>query len=131
MKKDIQIPEVSGVEIAVVFEHNDIYNTDDWNVYIINQKDVALDMVVVVCKGFNETKETATMRKKIDVLDANSFAKIEWLQPDLFALDNQFQVTFFADNTLFDKTFTFPKNTIKEEGLRMISSIQKRGLLAK
>ena len=131
MKKDIQIPEVSGVEIAVVFEHNDIYNTDDWNVYIINQKDVDLDMVVVVCKGFNETKETATMRKKIDVLAANSFAKIEWLQPDLFALDNQFQVTFFADNTLFDKTFTFQKNTIKEGSLRMISSIQKRGLLAK
>ena len=42
MKKDIQIPEVSGVEIAVVFEHNDIYNTDDWNVYIINKKDVEI-----------------------------------------------------------------------------------------
>jgi hypothetical protein len=38
MKKDIQIPEVTGVEIAVVYEYNDVYKTDDWNVYIVNKK---------------------------------------------------------------------------------------------
>tara|TARA_R110001632_G_scaffold34766_5_gene88191 strand:+ start:10971 stop:11366 length:396 start_codon:yes stop_codon:yes gene_type:complete len=131
LKKDIQIPEVSGVQVAVVFEYNDIYNTDDWNVYLINEKEIALEMVVVVSKGFNDTKETAVMRKKIDVLAANSFAKIEWIQPDLFQLKNQFQVTFFADNILFDKTFIFPENTIKEGALRMISSIKKKGVLAR
>jgi hypothetical protein len=130
MKKDIQIPEVCGVHVAVVFEHNDIYNTDDWNVYLINEKEVALEVLVVVSKGFNDQKETSIMRKKIDVLAPNSFAKIEWMQPDLFKLTNQFQVTFFAGNTLYDKTFTFEKDTIKEGALRMISSIEKRGVLA-
>ena len=42
MKKDIQIPEVTNVEIAVVYEYNAIYKTDDWNVYIINNKNVDL-----------------------------------------------------------------------------------------
>ena len=36
MKKDLQIPLVSGVEIAMVYEYNELYKTDDWNVYIIN-----------------------------------------------------------------------------------------------
>lgn len=131
MKKDIYIPEVSGVYLAVVFEHNDIYNTDDWNVYIINEKEVDLEMVVIVSKGFDEKDQTSIMRKKLDVLASNSFAKVEWIQPELFKLNNQFQVTFFAENTLFEKTYTFKKNTIKEGALRMISSINKKGLLAK
>lgn len=131
MKKDIHIPEVSGVHLAVVFEHNDIYNTDDWNVYIINEKEVNLEMVVIVSKGFDEKDQTSIMRKKLTVLNSNSFANVEWIQPELFKLNNQFQVTFFAENTLFEKTYTFKKNTIKEGALRMISSINKKGILAK
>ena len=131
MKKDIQIPKVSGVQVAVVYEYNDIYKTDDWNVYIINEKDIDLEMVVIVSKGFNETKQSSVIRKKLDVLPANSFAKIEFIQPELFKLTNHFQVSFFAENTLFDKTFVFEKNTIKEGRLRQISTLNKRGILAK
>lgn len=130
MKKDIQIPEVTNVEIAAVYEYNDIYKTDDWNIYIINNKNVDLEMVVVVTQGFSETKTTSLMRKKIDVLPANSFAKIEFIQPELFKLNNRFQVTFFEGNTLFEKTFLFKENTIKEGALRMIDEIKKRGVLA-
>ncbi len=131
MKKDIQIPEVTGVEIAVVYEYNAIYKTDDWNIYIINNKEIDLEMVVVVSQGFSETKTTSLLRKKLDILPANSFAKVELIQPELFALNNRFQVSFFAENKLFDKTFLFKQNTIKEGSLRMIPALKKRGVLAK
>lgn len=131
VKKDIKIPEVTGVEIAVIFEYNDIYNTDDWNVYIINKKDVDLEMVVIVSQGFSETKKTSLLRKKLDKLPANSFAKVELIQPELFKLTNQFRVTFFEGNNLYDKTFTFKENSIKEGALRMIPELNKRGILAK
>ena len=131
MKKDIQIPKVTDVEIAVVYEYNDIYKTDDWNVYIINKKDIDLEMVVIVTQGFNDSKTTSLMRKKLDLLPANSFAKVEFIQPELFALNNHFQISFFEGNTLFDKTFLFEKNTIKEGTLRMIPLLKKRGILAK
>lgn len=130
MKKDIQIPEVTNVEIAVVYEYNDLYKTDDWNVYIINNKKIDLEMVVIVTQGFSDTKRTSLFRKKIDVLPANSFAKIELIQPELFKLNNRFQVTFFEGNTLLEKTFIFKENTIKEGSLRMIDEIKKRGILA-
>ena len=130
MKKDIQIPEVIGVEMAVVYEYNDIYKTDDWNVYLINNKNVAIEMIVIVSQGFSETKTTSLLRKKLAVLPANSFAKIEFNQPELFKLNNRFQVTFFEGNTLYEKTFIFKENTIKEDALRPISEIKKRGVLA-
>jgi hypothetical protein len=131
VKKDIQIPEVTDVEMAVVYEYNDLYKTDDWNVYIINNKKVALEMMVIVSQGFSETKTTSLIRKKLDVLPANSFAKIEFIQPELFVLNNRYQVTFFEGNTLYEKTFLFKENTIKEDALRMIDEIKKHGILAK
>lgn len=130
MKKDIQIPEVTGVEMAVVYEYNDIYKTDDWNVYVINNKAVDLEMMVIVSQGFSDTKTTSLLRKKIEKLPANSFAKIELIQPELFKLNNRFQVTFFEGNSLFEKTFIFKESTIKEGALRMIPELKKRGILA-
>lgn len=107
MKKDIIIPSVSGVEMAIVYEHNPIYKTEDWNVYIINNNDINLEMVVIVSKGFGDEKISSVMRKKIDVLNANSFAKVEWIQPELFKLTNQFQVSFFVNNRLHEKNIYF------------------------
>ena len=130
MKKDIQIPEVKNVHVAVVFEYNDIYKTDDWNVYVINNKNTDLEMMVIVSQGFSETKTTSVLRKKITLLPANSFAKIELIQPDLFKLNNRFQVSFFEENTLYEKTFIFKENSIKKGVLRMIPEIKKRGVLA-
>ena len=131
MKKDLQIPLVSGVEIAMVYEYNELYKTDDWNVYIINNNNVDMEMIVIVSQGFSKTKKSTLLRKKLDNLPANSFAKIEFVQPELFVLNNRFQVSFFEKNQLKDKTFLFKQNTIKEGNLRMIPEIKKRGILAK
>jgi len=130
LKKDIQIPEVTGVEMAMVYEYNDIYKTDDWNVYFINNKSVPLEMLVIVSQGFSETKTTSLLRKQLAILPANSFAKIEYIQPELFKLNNRFQVTFFEGNTLYEKTFLFEENTVKESALQVINEIKKRGVLA-
>ena len=98
--------------------------------YIINNKNIDLELVVIVSQGFSETKTTSLFRKKLDTLPANSFAKIELIQPELFKLNNRFQVSFFEGNTLFEKTFLFEENSIKEGALRMIPELGKRGILA-
>ena len=87
-------------------------------------------MLVIVSQGFSEKKTTSLLRKKLAVLPANSFAKIEYIQPELFKLNNRFQVTFFEGNTLFEKTFLFKENTVKEDALETISEIKKQGILA-
>jgi hypothetical protein len=130
VKKDIQIPAVTGVEMAMVYEYNAIYKTDDWNVYLINNKNVPIEMLVIVSQGFSETKTTSLLRKQLAILPANSFAKIEYIQPELFKLNNRFQVTFFEGNTLYEKTFLFKENTVKESALQVIDEIKKHGVLA-
>ena len=65
--------------MAVVHEFNDTYKVYDWNVYIINDKPVDLEMVILVSKGYSEDKKTATFRKKIEVLPAKSNP---YLNPD-------------------------------------------------
>ncbi len=131
MKKDIDIPEVTDVFMAVVKEYNDIYKTEDWNVYIINNKIIDLEMALIVSYGYNENDTTSKMRHKIDKLPANSFAKVELIQPELFKLNNEFKVSFFENNRMFDKTFLFKKNTLNEDALRMISLLDKKGILLK
>jgi hypothetical protein len=129
LKKDIHIPEVKDVYIAVVHEYNETYKVYDWNAYIINDKSVALDMVIIVTKGYSEAKKTATFRKKIDVLPAKSFAKIEMLLDDVLSINNRFNVSFFEDNTLFEKSFEFRENTINEKALQNIPLINIKGVL--
>ncbi|WP_100613886.1 hypothetical protein [Confluentibacter citreus] len=131
MKNDIQIPKVEGVYIAVVYEYNDIYKTNDWNAYIINDKEVDLDMVLIVTTGYNEEKITSTFRKKLDVLPKKSYAKIELMQEDLFALNNTFKVSYFEGNKTFDKTYVFRKNTINLKALQPIPLMEVRGVLVK
>ncbi|MBA6156170.1 hypothetical protein H3Z83_06510 [Tenacibaculum sp. S7007] len=131
MKKDIQIPNVTNVEVAVVLDKNSQDSSDEWGVYIINRKEIDIEMVVIVSQGFSETKKTSLFRRKIDVLPANSFSKFEIMQPELFALDNQFQVTFFENNQLHDKTFIFQAETIQKGFLRDIDILGKKGVLIK
>ena len=129
MKKDNLIPKVKGISLAVVHEYNNNYNSYDWNAYIINERSIDLEMVIIVTKGYSETKKTATFRKKIDVLPAKSFAKIEMLLEDVLSINNRFNVSFFEGNTLYEKSFEFKKNTINEKALQQIPLINLKGIL--
>ena len=129
MKKDILIPEVKNVHVAVVREYNNDYRVFDWNAYIINDKPVALEMVIIVTKGYSEDKKTATFRKKIESLPAKSYAKIEMLLEDVLAINNLFNVSFFDGNQLFEKSFEFRKNTINEKALQEIPLMNLKGVL--
>ncbi|MEM9679378.1 MAG: hypothetical protein AAF901_03560 [Bacteroidota bacterium] len=131
MKKDIQIPEVKEVYVAVVLEHNETYNTDDWNAYIINDKDVDLEMLLIVSKGYDQDRETSVMRHKLEKLPAKSYAKIELLQEDVLKLNNSFKVTFFENNQLHDKTYIFSKNSINTKAFQDIPVMGVKGVLVK
>ena len=76
MKDDIIIPQVNDVYVSVVNEYNDINETHDWNAYIINNKDVDLEMLLIVSKGYTQDKETSLMRHKLDKLPKKVMQKL-------------------------------------------------------
>ncbi|MBU2995748.1 hypothetical protein KO500_04855 [Cellulophaga baltica] len=131
MKKDIDIPVVENVYIAIVNEWDDDMLNKVWNAYLINDKDTPIEMAIVVSNGFNDTKKTSTIRHGLGTLEAKSFKKFEPLQEEIFALKNIFSVTFFFDNKLYDKKYLFEENTINKNSLTIIPLLEKDGVLVK
>ena len=131
MKKDIEIPIVEDVYMAITHDYNEIFKTNDWNAYLINDKEEPIEMILIVSHGFDGELKTSTMRHKLEKLPAKSGAKIELMQDEVLKLNNEFKLTFFTNNALYEKTFLFKKNSIKESALRTINILNKRGMIAK
>ena len=131
MKKDIDIPKVENVSLAISQEYNEAFKSNDHYAYLINHKDVALEMVLILSHGSDEERSTSTMRHKIETLPPNSFAKVELMLEELMALDNHFKITFFENNKMFEKEFILKKNSLKEGSLRHIDIVNQRGILLK
>jgi hypothetical protein len=131
VKKDIEIPVAKDVYVAAVLEWNEEFLSKDWNAYVINNRTTAIDMVLIVSKGFDGERKTSLMRHAIGAVEAKSFAKIELMQEDILALNNEFFVTYYADNKIYEKRFLFKKNTVNENSLSEIPLIEKEGVFAK
>ena len=118
MKKDIIIPEVENVFMAVVQEWSDEFMEKVWYAYLVNDSDFQLDEVMVVSKAFGtidgEMKKTSLLRHTFAEIPEVSVAKIELIEKSVLALNNEFMVTFFIGNTLYDKKFIFKANSINE-----------------
>jgi len=131
VKKDIEIPVAKDVYVAIVREWNDEFLDKDWNAYIINNRTTPIEMTMVVSKGYDGERKTSIMRHGIGVVASKSFQKIEVVQEDVLTLNNEFFVTYFADNKLYEKRFVFEKNTVNENKLGTIPVIEKDGIIAK
>ena len=131
MKKDIEIPIAKDVYVAAIHERNDEFQSKDWNTYIINNRTTPIDLVFVVTKGFDDHRKTSVMRHNLGIIEAKSFKKIELLQEDVLALNNEFFVTYYAGNKIYEKRFLFEKNSISENTLSTVPVIKLGGILAK
>ncbi|MCK8523218.1 hypothetical protein M0D21_16685 [Aquimarina sp. D1M17] len=131
MKKDIEIPVVENVYIAVVKEWNEEFLAQDWNSYIINDRDTPIEMVLIVTKGYDNERKTSLLRHGIGTVAAKSSAKIEMIQEELLGMNNEFTVTFFAEGKLYDKKYLFRKNTINENAFQDLPVMDQRGILVK
>ncbi|MEN9656254.1 MAG: hypothetical protein RL311_1221 [Bacteroidota bacterium] len=135
MKKDIIIPEVENVFMAVVQEWSDEFMEKVWYAYLVNDSDFQLDGVMVVSKAFGtldgEMKKTSILRHAFAEIPEVSVAKIELIDKSLLALNNEFMVTFFIGNTLYDKKFIFKANFIKEENQEEVPILFVDGVIVR
>jgi len=116
--------------MAAVKVYNEQFETYEWNAYLINNTNKALEMVLIVSRGFDKKRETSLMRHKIQILPAKNFAKIEFLQEDVLQLNNEFKVTYFDDSRMMEKNFLFKPNSIRESAAVSLPIIPEKGILA-
>ncbi len=134
MKKDINFPEVSGVEMAVVKKANDS-GEEGWYVYILNNNAFEIDNVLVVSSGYGEKngeiQKTSTLRHALGKIEPNSTALVENIQPDVFHLTNQYWVSYYAGKEIYDKKFIFLPDSIVDEHLVNIPLLKMKGIMHK
>ena len=131
MKKDIEIPVAKDVYVAIVREWNEEFLDKDWNAYIINSQTNSIELTMVVSKGYEGDRKTSIMRHAIGDVAAKSYKKIEVVQDDVLALNNEFYVTYYSENKLYEKRFLFEQNSVKESNLNTIPILDKDGIYAK
>ncbi|MBW4359023.1 hypothetical protein [Flavobacterium taihuense] len=135
MKKDINIPEVENVFLAAVQEWSDDFMEKVWYAYLINDSDFQLDSVMVVSKAFGtidgEMKKTSLLRHAFMEVPAVSVVKIEMVEKSVLALNNEFMVTYFIGNTLYDKKFIFKANGINENAVEEVPLLFVDGVMVK
>jgi hypothetical protein len=135
MKSDIIIPKVENVFLAAIQEWNDDFMDNVWNVYLINDSDFKLYSVMVVSKAFGtidgEMKKTSLLRHAFIEIPSVSAVKIEMIEASVLALNNEFMVTYFIGNTLYDKKFTFRTNTINERATEEVPVLFKNGVVVR
>ena len=133
MRKDIHIPKVEDVSMAVVRETEG--PDAEWGVYLINHKTEALKDIIVASKGYGTINEeeikTSTLRHFFEILDQRSFQKVEKIMPDVFGLNNEYMLTFYIDKMIYDRKYIFVPDSIVEENLIPIPLIDKLGVLIK
>jgi len=135
MKKDIIIPEVENVFLAAVQEWSDDFMEKVWYAYLVNDSDFNLDSVMVVSKAFGtidgEMKKTSILRHAFVEVPSVSVVKIELVEKSLLALNNEFMVTFFIGNTLYDKKFIFKANSLDENNTEEVPILFVEGVMVK
>ena len=135
MKKDIAIPDVENVFLAAVQEWSDDFMEKVWYAYLINDSDFQLDSVMVVSKAFGtidgEMKKTSLLRHAFIEIPSVSVVKIEMIEKSVLALNNEFMVTYFIGNTLYDKKFIFKANSINETNVEEVPLLFVDGVMVK
>ena len=132
MIKDIRIPEVKNVTLAVARKRS-LGESDEWKVYLINNNDFPIENTLVASKGYGEKngekQTTSTLRHFLETVPANSAALIEPIDPAVFHLNNEYWVSYYIGREIFDKRFVFVPDTIREDNISFIKELEMEGVL--
>lgn len=132
MKKDIEFPEVKNVQVAVARKLNE-FGEYEWAVFLMNKNEFTIRNVMITSAGYgnkgDEEQKTSTLRHFIDDVAANGFAQIERIDTSVFGLTNEYWVSYWIGDRLFDKRYIFVPESIVETNLTAISLLEMEGVL--
>jgi hypothetical protein len=136
MKEELLGPKVENVAIALVQMINE-EKEKEYYVYLINLRDDIMEGIIVASTGYGENAntgekvKTSTLRHCIEILLPNEAAKIEPIMPELFGLSNEYWLSFWVNDTLYDKRYIFPAESIVEENFVVIEQLGLPGVIIK
>lgn len=134
MREELKGPKVENVAVAIVKDRGE----DDapiYNAYLLNLRDDIMEGIIITSTGYGENVETgervktSTLRHCIELMLPNEAAKIEPVMEDIFGLTNEYWVSFWVNEQMFDKKFIFLPETITEKNMKTIPVLGSKGII--
>jgi hypothetical protein len=130
MKVDIDFPEVEQIGICAIPEETGEQTM--WKVHIINLLGETIKNVLVAAKGYgmseSELVNTSELRHYFDEIAPKSERPIELIPDDLTGLNNQYWVSFYIGEKIYDKKFIFLPDTLIDSNLTRVPVLEKSGV---
>ena len=136
MKEGILGPKVENVAIAVVKEECE-KGESGYNVYLLNFRGDITEGILVTSRGHGvdavsgEAIKTSTLRHCIELMLPNEGARLEPIMEDVFGLTNEYLLSFWINEKMYDKKYIFVPGTIADENMVEIPLLGKIGVLIK
>lgn len=135
MKRDILQKEVDQLAIVIsprgeAADHNDL-----WDSFLVNLHQEPITSVLISSKGYGlingEKMSTTTLRHFFEEVGPREMIAIEPIQPSLFALTNEYWVSFMHQDYMYDKKFIFAEGTIHESRITAIPFSDRQGIMVR
>lgn len=130
MRKDIEIQPAENVHLVAVREWDKDFTDQQWYIYVVNNREDEISTVLVISRGNSEDRKTSTLRHNLGDIQPKASAKVELITTEVLGFTNEYLVTFFAKNKLFERKFTFQPNSILEENATEIPVMENEGVSA-
>ena len=131
MKKDIEHLEVEDLAMAIVLEEENGQNV--WNVFLINLHIVPIKNIIVTSRGYGELngeiKKSSTLRHFFEELPELEFTRVEPIMENTFGLTNEFWVSFYINDKIYDKQYIFLPETINLKNFTKIPILNAEGVM--
>ena len=134
MREELFGPKVENVGVAVVQELLE-NNEKAYNVYLLNLRDDIMEGIIITSTGYGENVNTgerirtSTLRHCLEVLLPNEAAKIEPIMEEVFGIANEYWVSFWVNDVMYDKKFVFLPETITEKNMKPIPVLGATGVI--
>jgi hypothetical protein len=136
MREELLGPKVENVGIAIVEETNE-FGENVFYAYLLNLRDDIMEGIIVTSTGYGENAttgekmKTSTLRHSLEILLPNEAAKIEPIMEEVFGLANEFWVSFWVNDTMYDKKFIFLPETISTDKMKVLPILGQKGIMIK
>jgi hypothetical protein len=94
-----------------------------------------MEGVIITTCGYGENLSTgekittSTLRHCLEILLPEEAAKIEPIMEEVFGLNNEFWVSFWVNDVMYDKKFVFLPESIQEKNMKLIPKLGQKGVM--
>jgi len=133
MKEGLLGPTVENVGFAVVEET--VENEKIYNVYLLNMRQDIMEGIIVTSTGYGENVNTgervrtSTLRHCLEVLLPGEVAKIEPIMKEVFGLANEYWISFWVEDVMYDKKYVFLPETVSSAKMKLIPHLGLKGVM--